>query len=99
MLGFGKLLLTVLMPNNVLGPSQSPAICNDYSVNDVSSHRSLEAVFHAFVKDSQLEGVGRAADTTSAMVECVGIDHCRLHVFVCPNPRSIFHFKTSCNSA
>jgi hypothetical protein len=42
---------------------QSQAICNDYSVKDVSSHKSLEVVLHAFVKDSQLQRVSRAPDT------------------------------------
>src|SRR6266567_3207525 len=27
-------------------------------------------------------GISRASDTTSTMVEYMGIDHCRLHVFV-----------------
>ncbi len=31
---------------------------------------------------SQLQGVSLASDTTSTMVEYVGLDHCRPHVFV-----------------
>jgi hypothetical protein len=55
---------------------------DDYSVNDVSSHKSVEVVLHAFVKDSQLQGCQPGFLHTSTMVEYIGTDHCRLHVFV-----------------